>query len=77
MLAVEGDPEGRESIQALMADTGIQVDTSSSLEEALGRLEEDGTYQLVLLDWDGPELDGPQAAQALRRALAGDRKSVV
>ncbi len=72
VLAVEGDPEGRESIQALMADTGIQVDTSSSLEEALGRLEEDGTYQLVLLDWDGPELDGPQAAQALRRALAGD-----
>ncbi len=69
VLAVDGAPEGRESIQTLMEDTGIHVDAAAGLEEALGRLENGEPYQLVLLDWDGPGMDGPRAAEVLREAL--------
>ena len=72
ILAVEADPGGRESIQTLMADTGVQVDAVAELEEALNQAREAGPYQLVLLDWDGPGLNGPRAAQALREALPVD-----
>ena len=69
MLAVDGDPEDRETIQTLMADAGIQVDAAAGPEEALELLRTGEAYQLALLDWDGPKLDGPRTAQALREAL--------
>ncbi len=64
VLAVDGDPEGRESIRTLTADTGLQVDAVAGLEEALDRLRRGEDYQLALLDWDGPG-----TARALREAL--------
>ena len=69
ILAVDGSPEDLNTIQTLMADTGIQVDTAAGPDQALALLGEGGAYQLALLDWDGPNLDGPQAAAALRGAL--------
>ena len=69
ILAVDGSPEDLNTIQTLMADTGIQVDAAAGPVQALALLGEGGTYQLALLDWDGPNLDGPQAAAALRGAL--------
>ena len=72
ILALEGEPEDRETVQALMEDAGVAVDTAASLETALERLAEGGPYQLALVDWDGPGLDGPAAARALRDALPGD-----
>ena len=72
ILALEGEPEDRETVQALMEDAGVAVDAAASLETALERLAEGGPYQLALVDWDGPGLDGPAAARALRDALPGD-----
>ncbi|MDE7003153.1 MAG: response regulator [Oscillospiraceae bacterium] len=69
ILAVDGSPEDLNTIQTLMADTGIQVDAAAGLDQALALLGAGGAYQLALLDWDGPNLDGPQAAGALRGAL--------
>lgn len=46
-----------------------RVDTAAGLEDALERVRNGGAYQLVLLDWDGPRMDGAQAAWELRRAL--------
>ncbi len=69
VLAVDGSPEDLNTIQTLMADTGIQVDAAAGLDQALALLGAGGAYQLALLDWDGPNLDGPQAAGALRGAL--------
>ena len=69
ILAVDGSPEDLNTIQTLMADTGIQVDAAAGLDQALALLGAGGAYQLALLDWDGPNLDGPQAAAALRGAL--------
>ena len=72
ILAVDGDPKDLETIQTLMEDVGICVDAAAGLEQALDRIQSGGAYQLALLDWDGPNLNGPQAAGALRQALPLD-----
>lgn len=72
ILAADGDAGVRGSIRALMEATGIGVDTASCGEEAL-RLARDrrragGGYQMILLDWELPDMDALLAAQRLRAA---------
>ncbi|MCI8689014.1 MAG: response regulator [Oscillibacter sp.] len=66
ILAVDGDAESRGNIQALMHDTGVQLDILSDVEEAAARIEAGTEYQLALLDWD---THGIPAASTLREAL--------
>ena len=62
ILAVAGSVESRENIQTLMEDTGVLLDTASSVGEALEAFGKEA-YQLVLLDW---ESCGAQAPRQLR-----------
>ncbi len=69
ILLVDGDPEGRESIRALMEDTGLQLDMAADSREAADRLRSGAeNCQLALLDW---ETCGLPAARELREALPG------
>ncbi len=65
ILAVGGSLENRENILSLMQNTGVQLDVSADVEEALEQLC-GGDCQLILLDW---ESCGFAAAQKLRTAL--------
>ncbi len=69
ILAVDADEEGSKTIQALMKETGVFVDTASRVEEAVDLLRHGGDYHLALLDWDIPDMDGRQAASELRMAM--------
>ncbi len=66
ILVVDGDPESRESIRALMEETGVQMDTAADGREAADWLRSGGDCQLALLDW---ETCGLPAAKELREAL--------
>ena len=69
ILAVDQDEEVCRSIQVLMKDTGVQVDTASCVEEALERIRDaraEAGYQMVLLDW---ELGKTASAGKIREAL--------
>ncbi len=67
VLAVDADPESRESIQSLMQDAGIRLDTAAGWEEAAAWLRDNGgDCQIVLLDW---ETCGLQAARDLRESF--------
>ena len=66
VLAVDGDEEDREDIQALMQATGVRLDAAPGVEEALAWIRDVGAYQIALLDWDA---HGLTAAQALREVL--------
>ena len=73
MLAVNGDPESGENIRALMQAQDVEVDTAESVEEAVGLVQSSGMeeqkYQLVLLDWDIPDLDVVQTVERIRSVL--------
>ncbi len=66
ILAVGGSAEGRESILALMQDTGVRLDTASNAERALEQIRGGAEFQVVLLDWEGC---GLPAARLLRENL--------
>jgi signal transduction histidine kinase/CheY-like chemotaxis protein len=70
ILAVDDDEEICKGIQTLMMDTGIQVDTALNGEEGLRMVEESCQggegYQMVLLDWKMPGLDGIETARRIR-----------
>ncbi len=75
ILAVDDDEDVCKGIQTLMKDTGIQVDVSLGGEEALGMIQKaldaGQDYQMVLLDWKMPGMDGIETAKKLR-AQAGN-----
>lgn len=70
ILYVESDIQNIENIQALMEETEVCVDTAPHAEDAVKIVKESGEdgYQIILLDWDNPGVDGVRAV---------DRKSVV
>ena len=63
ILVVGGTSDSRESIQSLMQDTGVQLDTAVNAGQT--QEQADG-WQLALLDWED---GGLQAAKALREKL--------
>lgn len=73
ILAVDDDIEVCKSIQTLMKDLDIQVDIALSGKEAL-RLAKNSdkqspNYDIILLDWKMPEMDGAKTARMLRRYI--------
>ncbi len=72
ILAVDGDGEVCRTIQMLMKDTGVTVDTALTAEEALGLVQkQSGTeegYDVILLEWNGTEIDSGKLAREIRDA---------
>ncbi len=76
ILAVDDDGDVCEGIQALMEDTEACVDVRLSGEEAVRAvettLEAQAPYDLVLLDWRMPGLNGIETARRIREVM-GER----
>lgn len=69
ILIVDEDPENCDNVRELMQDTGVMLD-AMGIEKALNCLQgDDGTCQLVLVDWDVEKEKGIEAVKALRRVL--------
>ncbi len=74
ILAIDDDREICENIQMLMKDMDVAVDTAFSGEEGLLRLQEavgaGQAYQMVLLDWKMPDMDGIETAKQIRCTIS-------
>lgn len=73
ILAVDDDLEICRSIQVLMKEFGVDVDIARSGEDAL-RLIRDSvgkevSYQVILLDWKMPGMDGGETAREIREIM--------
>lgn len=70
ILAIDDDAEIRRNIQMLMNDTGVCVDAALSGEDALLMLQDkDTNYDVILLDWNLPAMNGTETADRLRRII--------
>ncbi|MDE6881675.1 MAG: hybrid sensor histidine kinase/response regulator, partial [Lachnospiraceae bacterium] len=73
ILAVDGNVQDSETIQGLMQDMDVTVDTVQSVSDAVhlldGKVREETEYQIILLDGDLPGLDAAEAAGRFRSVM--------
>ncbi len=71
VLVVDDDPIDAEHAEIVLEEAGIQADICCSGKDALHMLEVQHTkhepYNLVLLDWKMPEMNGLQVAKEIRK----------
>ena len=65
VLVVEDSPDNRELIEILLTQAGAIVDLAQDGQDGVQKALEH-SYNVVLMDIQMPNLDGHQAAQALR-----------
>ncbi len=66
ILAADNDKDVCKNIQMLMEDAGVGVDTAQSGEEAIDKVRRGECYDVVLLDWQLPDMSGLEAARRMR-----------
>jgi signal transduction histidine kinase/DNA-binding response OmpR family regulator/HPt (histidine-containing phosphotransfer) domain-containing protein len=77
VLVVDDNSSAREILCAMVASFGLRVDQSDSGKAALERLDEAAEldpYQLVLMDWHMPEMDGVDVTRVIQSD--GDAKDI-
>ncbi len=76
MLVADDDEEVCQVIQELMRSSGVAVsyvtDGAAAVEEALRAHRGNREYNVILLDWKMPGLDGVSAARAIREKVGHD-----
>lgn len=65
ILLVDDEPTQRLIMARLLRRAGYQVETASNGKEALACIES-GDYQLMITDWEMPEMDGISLCAAVR-----------
>ena len=66
ILIAEDDVVGRKILKAQLKKWEHQVDVVGRGDEALEILEKPHDYDLAILDWELPGLDGPDICRAVR-----------
>jgi len=81
VLVVDDDPIACEHARVVMDEAGIKTDTCRSGREALEMLEvcraKQEPYNLVLLDWKMPEMDGVEAAREIRKRYSNETTVII
>ncbi len=76
VLVVDDDPAALEYIGSLLDGFGMQHDHAGGGAEALEKvgasLADGRTYDVILLDWNMPGLDGEATAREIKRILGND-----
>jgi diguanylate cyclase (GGDEF)-like protein len=65
ILLVDDEPTQRLIMARLLKRAGYEVETAGNGREALGKLEA-GHFQLMITDWEMPEMDGIALCSAVR-----------
>jgi CheY-like chemotaxis protein len=72
LLVVDDEPEVRRMLAETLEDLGHDVTTASEGREALAVMEE-RSFDLLLLDFAMPGMNGAQVAEAARRLRPGQK----
>ena len=81
VLVVDDDPIEAEHARTVLEEVGIRADTCASGQEALHRMEVQHTkhnpYNLVLMDWNMPGMNGLEASAEIRKHFDDESTVVV
>jgi two-component system NtrC family sensor kinase len=66
ILLVDDDTDVRATIHAMLEDLGYEVVVADGAAAALARLETDRTFDLLVMDFAMPDMNGSQLADAVR-----------
>lgn len=69
ILLVDDEPTQRLIVARLLKRAGYEVETAGNGREALAKLES-GVFQLMITDWEMPEMDGIALCSAVRKTEA-------
>ncbi|MGO9566273.1 MAG: response regulator [Desulfomonilaceae bacterium] len=70
VLVVDDNASSREILQALLESMSFDVTVAASAEEGIAELEKEAAarpYQLVVMDWRMPGMDGIKASEVIKR----------
>lgn len=74
ILAVDDNRDVLDNITMLMRDAGVQTDVAYSGEQAVEKVKDaiaqDRHYDVLLLDWKMPKMDGIETARRMRSVVA-------
>ncbi|MGE4442648.1 MAG: response regulator [Desulfomicrobium sp.] len=76
VLVVEDNPASREAMEEVAASLGLRGTFAGSAAEAL-QLASEEDFDLILLDWDLPDMTGSEAAEILRSTERAAKVPVV
>jgi len=78
VIAVDDDPDVLENIKEIMKELGIKTcDTASSGEDALRLIGQNGCYDIYLIDWKMPGIDGVTLTAMLKDTAFNSGNEVV
>ncbi|MDO5296815.1 MAG: response regulator [bacterium] len=81
VLVVDDDPIACEHALVVMEEAGIRADTCLNGCEAIDMMEVSSAkqepYNLVLLDWKMPEMDGLEVAKEIRKRFSPDTTVII
>lgn len=77
ILLVDDNATNRKVASQILVKSGCQVDSVSSGKEAILKLQTEGTYDLVLMDIQMPEMDGMETTKQLKRLNIADLPPII
>ncbi len=81
VLVIDDDPVACEHAELILGQVGIAVDTAHSGQEALEMVEvchaRRETYNLIIVDWKMPEMDGVETTRRIRSILGDDTAIII
>ena len=81
LLVIDDDPIAREHAQIVLGQVGVSCETVSSGAEALDlirlRHARRESYNLVLVDWRMPEMDGVETSRHIREIVGNETPIII